>query len=152
VTEDPYNLERFVAAQNTGGTYESAVGELRRGQKTSHWIWFIFPQIAGLGYSPNSRKFAISSLAEAQAYLRHPVLGPRLVECATLMTQAAGTAEQILSGIDSQKLHSSMTLFQRAEPGQPLFQKVLDQYFGGVPDAGTTQRLIGARGQAERNQ
>jgi uncharacterized protein (DUF1810 family) len=140
--DDPYNLERFVTAQNAGGTYHRAIEELRRGRKTSHWMWFVFPQITGLGQSQMSRTYAISSLDEARAYLRHPVLGPRLLECAASVADAqAGTAEQIFGGIDTQKLHSSMTLFMRAEPGEPLFKQVLDRYFGGVPDAATDQRL-----------
>jgi uncharacterized protein (DUF1810 family) len=140
--DDPYNLERFVTAQNAGGTYHRAIKELRRGRKTSHWMWFVFPQITGLGQSQMSRTYAISSLEEARAYLRHPVLGPRLLECAASVADAqAGTAEQVFGGIDTQKLHSSMTLFMRAEPGEPLFKQVLDRYFGGVPDAATDQRL-----------
>jgi uncharacterized protein (DUF1810 family) len=140
--DDPYNLERFVTAQNAGGIYQHAVGELRRGRKTSHWMWFVFPQIAGLGQSPTSRTFAISSLVEAKAYLQHPLLGPRLIECAGLVASAqAGTAEQIFGGIDTQKLHSSMTLFLRAEPSEPLFKQVLDRYFDGVPDRATDQRV-----------
>jgi len=136
--DDPYNLERFVAAQDAGGTYARAVGELRRGQKTSHWMWFVFPQIAGLGQSQMSRAFAISSLDEAKAYLRHSVLGPRLIECAGIVAGArAGTAEQIFGGIDAQKLRSCMTLFLRAQPDEPLFQQVLDRYFGGLPDSAT---------------
>jgi len=139
---DPYNLERFVAAQNAGGTYERAVEELRRGHKTSHWMWFVFPQIAGLGESQMSRTYAISSLDEAQAYLRHPLLGPRLIECAGLVTAAqAPTAEHIFGGIDTRKLQSSMTLFQRAEPTQAIFGQVLDRYFGGVADSATNNRL-----------
>jgi uncharacterized protein (DUF1810 family) len=139
---DPYNLKRFVAAQDAGGTYQQAVAELRRGRKTSHWMWFVFPQIAGLGYSPTSRMFAISSLEEARAYLAHPVLGPRLVECATIVAQAQGrTAEQIFGGIDAQKLRSCVTLFLRADPGQPVFGEVLAQYFDGRPDSATDQRI-----------
>jgi uncharacterized protein (DUF1810 family) len=140
--DDPYNLKRFVAAQDAGGTYQRAVAELRRGRKTSHWMWFVFPQIAGLGHSPTSRMFAISSLAEARAYLAHPVLGPRLVECATIVTQAQGrSAEQIFGGIDAQKLRSCITLFLRADPGQPVFGQVLDRYFDGHPDLATDQRI-----------
>src|SRR5262245_14392645 len=139
---DTYDLERFVAAQDASGTYDRAVEELRRGRKTSHWMWFVFPQIAGLGYSATSRRYAISSLAEAQAYLEHPVLGPRLRECASLVVQAqAQSAEQIFGGIDAQKLQSSMTLFLRAAPDESLFQQVLDQYFGGQADPATDQRL-----------
>jgi uncharacterized protein (DUF1810 family) len=140
--DDPYSLKRFVAAQDAGGTYQQAVAELRRGRKTSHWIWFVFPQIAGLGYSATSRMFAISSLEEARAYLAHPVLGPRLVECATIMAQTQGrTAEQIFGGIDAQKLRSCVTLFLRADPGQPVFGQVLAQYFDGCPDPATDQRI-----------
>ena len=140
--EDPYNLERFVAAQNDGGTYDRAVGELRRGRKTTHWMWFVFPQIAGLGQSQMSRTFAISSLEEAKAYLRHPVLGPRLLESADIVATArAGSAEQIFGGIDAQKLHSCMTLFLRADPAETRFRQVLDRYFDGVPDAATDTRV-----------
>ena len=140
--DDPYNLERFVTAQNAGGSYEHAVEELRRGHKTSHWMWYVFPQIAGLGQSQMSRTYAIASLDEAKAYLRHPVLGPRLIECARSVANVkARTAEQIFGHIDAQKLHSSMTLFVRAEPTEPLFQQLLDRYFDGVPDAQTDKRL-----------
>jgi uncharacterized protein (DUF1810 family) len=139
---DDYNLERFVSAQNEDATYDDAVDELRRGRKLSHWMWFVFPQIAGLGYSATSRRYAISSLAEARAYLEHPILGPRLRECASLVVQAqAQSADWIFGSVDAQKLHSSMTLFLRAAPDEPLFQQVLDQYFGGQPDAATDQRL-----------
>jgi uncharacterized protein (DUF1810 family) len=139
---DSYDLERFVQAQNAGGTYGRAVEELRRGYKAGHWMWFVFPQIAGLGQSPTSRRYAISSLAEAKAYLEHPVLGPRLRECAGLVAQVQGrSAEQIFGGIDAQKLHSSMTLFLRAAPDETLFQQVLDQYFGGRADSATDRLL-----------
>jgi uncharacterized protein (DUF1810 family) len=136
--DDQYHLERFVAAQNAGQTFERAVAELRRGRKTSHWMWFVFPQIAGLGRSPTSRMYAISSLAEARAYLAHPVLGPRLGECAELVCGVEGrTAEQIFGSIDAQKLRSSATLFALADPTTQVFQRVLDQYFGGVADPAT---------------
>jgi uncharacterized protein (DUF1810 family) len=135
---DEYGLERFVEAQDQGATYQHAVDELRRGQKTSHWIWFIFPQIAGLGRSPASRHYAISSLEEARSYLRHPVLGPRLLECSEIVaTTERKTAMEIFGPIDAQKLRSSMTLFMRAAPEQPLFQQVLDRYFEGRPDPAT---------------
>ena len=141
-TEDPYNLHRFVAAQDAGGTYDRAMAELRGGRKTSHWMWFVFPQIAGLGYSSTSRTYAITSLEEAKAYLAHPVLGARLVECATILLGLPGrSAEQVFGDIDAQKLHSSATLFMRAAPGVPAFCQVLDQYFGGIPDSATEQRL-----------
>jgi len=139
---DPYDLERFVSAQDADGTFDRAQAELRRGQKTSHWMWFVFPQIAGLGQSPTSRKFAISSLEEAKAYLQHPVLGPRLLQCAGIIAANAGrSAEQTVGGIDAQKLHSSMTLFSHAAPGEPLFEQVLNQYFAGTADAATEQRI-----------
>jgi uncharacterized protein (DUF1810 family) len=142
IVADPYDLGRFVDAQNANGTYDRAVEELRQGRKTSHWMWFVFPQIAGLGHSAMTRRFAISSLDEAKAYLEHPVLGPRLRECAGLVAQAkAPSAEQIFGGIDAQKLQSSMTLFLRATPAEPLFAQVLDQYFGGQADSATDERL-----------
>ena len=140
--DDPYDLGRFVTAQDAGGTYGHATAELRRGRKTSHWMWFVFPQIAGLGQSPTSRRFAISSLGEACAYLAHPVLGPRLIECADIVAQTPGrTAEQIFGDLDAQKLHSSVTLFRRADPGQPVFAQVLDRYFDGLADPATDRRL-----------
>ena len=141
-TDDPYDLERFVTAQDAGRTYQRAVAELRAGRKTSHWMWFVFPQIAGLGYSPTARTYAITSLDEARAYLAHPVLGPRLAECAGILASLRGrTAEQIFGEIDAMKLGSSMTLFARAAPCEPVFRQVLDQYFGGVPDSATEQRI-----------
>jgi uncharacterized protein (DUF1810 family) len=141
-TGEQYDLQRFVTAQDAGGTYERAVAELRHGRKTSHWMWFVFPQIAGLGQSPTSRTYAISSLTEARQYLAHPLLGPRLLECAAIVAGLSGrTAAQIFGGIDAQKLRSSMTLFMRAAPAEPVFRQVLDQYFGGTPDAATDERL-----------
>jgi uncharacterized protein (DUF1810 family) len=140
--EDPYDLQRFVAAQDTGRTYEHAVAELRGGRKNSHWMWFVFPQIAGLGYSPAAQTYAITSLAEARAYLAHPVLGARLVESAAILTGVPGrTAEQIFGEVDAMKLRSSMTLFMHAAPDEPVFRQVLDQYFGGIPDSATEQRI-----------
>jgi uncharacterized protein (DUF1810 family) len=139
---DRYDLQRFVTAQDAGGTYRHAVAELRAGRKTSHWMWFVFPQIAGLGYSPTSQKYAITSLAEARAYLAHPVLGPRLTECVTILAGLAGrTAEQVFGEVDAMKLCSSMTLFARADPGEPVFRQVLEQYFDGIPDSATERRL-----------
>src|ERR1700683_1553515 len=132
---DPFDLDRFTAAQDAGETYDRAVAELRSGRKTGHWMWFAFPQIAGLGFSLASRRYAIRSLPEARAYLMHPVLGPRLTGWSLILTQAGGlTAEQIFGGIDATKLRLSMTLFRHADPGQPLFGRVLDQDFGGQPD------------------
>ena len=148
--DDGYDLERFVEAQDSGGTggsvYQDALAELRRGRKTSHWMWFVFPQVAGLGQSATSRRYAIASLAEAQAYLRHPVLGARLAEAARVLTERpGGDADQIFGGLDAQKLRSSMTLFHRADPDEPLFSQVLARYFGGQPDE-TTDRLLGQAG------
>jgi len=141
--DDPFELERFVAAQDGGGTYDAAVAELRQGRKRSHWMWFVFPQIAGLGQSPISRRYAISSLAEAEAYLAHPVLGPRLTESARILTELRDRgAQDIFGGIDAMKLRSSMTLFARADPANDVFRAVLDTYFGGVPDE-ATERLLG---------
>lgn len=137
-----YQLERFIDAQDGNGTYEQAVSELRSGRKVGHWMWFIFPQIAGLGHSSMSRKFAISSLAEAQAYLRHPILGPRLTKCAQLVAGINGkSATEIFGSIDALKLRSSMTLFMSAAPDEPVFQTVLDKYFNGSPDGATIDRL-----------
>jgi len=141
--EDPFDLERFVLAQDANGTYHRALEELRNGFKQTHWMWFVFPQVAGLGQSPTSRKYAITSLAEAEAYLRHPVLGPRLVESANAVAAHTGlSAVRIFGGIDAQKLRSSMTLFLRAAPEEPAFQEVLDRYFDGSPDP-ATDRLLG---------
>lgn len=146
---DPYDLRRFVAAQDAGRTYERAVGELRAGRKTGHWMWFVFPQIAGLGYSRTSQTYAIRSLAEARAYLRHPVLGQRLTDCARLLAQLTeSTAERIFGDVDAAKLRSSMTLFRHADPGQTLFGQVLDQYFGGQSDP-LTDRAVAAAGEAD---
>ena len=140
--DDPYDLNRFVAAQDAHGTYQQAVAELRRGRKTSHWMWFVFPQIAGLGHSPVARTYAISSLDEARAYLAHPVLGPRLVECATIVAQTPDrTAEQVFGGVDALKLRSCATLFHRAAPQEPVFATVLARFFDGRPDPGTDQRI-----------
>ncbi|MGO4235664.1 DUF1810 domain-containing protein [Pseudarthrobacter sp. YAF2] len=141
---EPFDLERFLTAQESGGTYGHALAELQLGNKTGHWMWFIFPQIAGLGQSATSRKYAISSLAEARVYLDHHVLGPRLLECALALTTHAGrSASDILGGIDAQKLRSSMTLFLRAAPGETVFKTVLAQYFDGEPDTATDDLLAG---------
>ena len=139
---DPYELERFVSAQDDGGTYAAAVAELRAGRKRSHWMWFVFPQIAGLGQSPISRRYAIASLAEAGAYLAHPVLGPRLSECVEILIGLRGpTAQDIFGGIDAIKLRSSMTLFAQVEHAAPVFDRVLDEFYGGVRDD-ATERLL----------
>jgi uncharacterized protein (DUF1810 family) len=158
--DDPYRLERFVSAQDRGGAYQRALAELRAGAKSSHWMWYVFPQVAGLGMSAMAREFAISSVAEARAYLAHPMLGPRLRECARVVADTQGRpAERIFGPVDAMKLRSSMTLFQAADPlaadppgdgtpgdgtpaaGQNVFSAVLAKYFGGVPDEATLARL-----------
>jgi uncharacterized protein (DUF1810 family) len=146
VVADPFDLERFVAAQDAHATYDAAVAELRAGRKASHWMWFVFPQIAGLGMSQTSQLYAITSLAEATAYLDHPVLGPRLVLCAQILVGLGGDdAEWIFGDIDAQKLQSSMTLFLRAAPSVGVFAQVLDQYFNGIADPATDLLLATAR-------
>ena len=139
---DPFELRRFVRAQDSGDTYDEAVRELRAGRKQSHWMWFVFPQVAGLGRSGTARHFAISGLAEARAYLAHPLLGPRLVDAARVLTELDATDPVVVLGpIDAQKLRSSMTLFARAAPQERVFQDVLDQYFAGRADDATISRL-----------
>ncbi|MBT0772757.1 DUF1810 domain-containing protein [Kineosporia sp. J2-2] len=142
MSDDPFDLARFVEAQDSGGTYDQAVRELRAGAKTSHWMWFVFPQVAGLGLSPTSVRYAISGLPEARTYLAHPVLGPRLVECATILLGLSGrTATGVLGEIDAAKLRSSMTLFAYADPEQETFRAVLSKFFDGEEDDATTARL-----------
>lgn len=139
---DPHDLSRFVDAQDRDGTYERALAELRAGRKTSHWIWFVFPQIAGLGRSATAQHFAIASPAEARAYLEHPVLGARLRQSAEALLDVEGrTAEEILGPTDAMKLRSSMTLFAAVDPGEPCFRQILDRYFDGHDDHATTSRL-----------
>ena len=135
------DLERFVQAQD-GGTYDTALAELRAGAKRSHWMWFVFPQVAGLGRSSTAQHYAISGLAEARAYLAHPVLGPRLVECARVLT-GLGTADpvRVFGPVDALKLRSSMTLFAAAAPDEPVFAAVLERFFAGERDDETTRRL-----------
>jgi uncharacterized protein (DUF1810 family) len=136
------DLQRFVDAQDRGGTYNRALRELRAGRKEGHWIWFVFPQIAGLGRSETSRHYALSGLDEAAAYLAHPVLGPRLVESAQALLDLPGDdAVAVLGPVDATKLCSSMTLFASAAPDRPVFRQVLDRYFGGRLDEVTTSRL-----------
>ena len=137
-----YDLERFMTAQDAGGTYEQALAELRRGRKTSHWMWYVFPQVAGLGRSSTARFYALSGLPEAQAYVAHPVLGPRLRECASALTELSGSDPvAVVGSVDALKLRSSMTLFARADPTEPVYAAVLDQYFAGAPDESTLQLL-----------
>lgn len=140
----PDDLVRFLAAQEP--VYGRVLDELRRGRKASHWMWFIFPQVAGLGESPTSQYYAISSLDEARAYLADPVLGSRLRECAALVLATAGqSTEAIFGRIDALKLRSCMTLFHRAVPDEPLFAQVLDRFYGGLADGATDRLLGGAR-------
>lgn len=137
---DPYELQRFVDAQDR--VYGRVVSELRAGHKTSHWMWFVFPQLAGLGSSPMAQRYAISSLDEASAYLAHPVLGPRLRECTQLVLDVIGRdISDILGYPDNLKFHSSMTLFAAVDGAPQLFETALVQYFAGKPDAKTLEML-----------
>lgn len=138
---DPYNLERFVEAQR--GTFEEACAELRRGRKTGHWMWFIFPQVAGLGFSEMSQRYAIRSLEEARAYLQHATLGPRLREVCGIVNGIGGkSAHQVFGSPDDMKLRSSMTLFAKATKENAVFVEVIEKYFGGEFDERTVE-LIG---------
>lgn len=138
-----HELDRFLAAQDSGDTYTRALAELHAGQKTGHWMWFVFPQLAGLGRSPTAQRYAISSVDEARAYVEHPVLGARLRECATaLLSVEDSSAREILGSIDALKLRSSMTLFERADPQEALWGEVLERYFAGERDE-LTWRLLG---------
>lgn len=142
MSDDPYRLGRFVRAQDDGGTYERAVDEMRDGAKRTHWMWYVFPQIDGLGRSTMAQEYAISGLAEARAYLDHPVLGPRLRECAAVLADGPESdAVRIFGFTDATKLRSSMTLFAHAAPGEPLFRRVLDRFYDGAEDDATTSRL-----------
>jgi uncharacterized protein (DUF1810 family) len=137
---DRYNLQRFVDAQ--AGVYEQACAELRAGRKRSHWMWFVFPQIRGLGSSPMAMQYAISSLEEAKAYLEHAVLGARLRECAGIVVGLDGkTVEAIFGYPDDLKFHSSMTLFAQVEKSGGVFGEALKKYFGGEMDRGTLERI-----------
>jgi uncharacterized protein (DUF1810 family) len=145
MTDDMRDLERFVRAQDSGGTYASALSELRAGAKRGHWMWFVLPQLSGLGRSETARAYAVSGLAEARAYLRHPVLGPRLRECADAL-DALDTDDpvRVLGPVDAAKLRSSMTLFELSAPdpkeAEP-FARVLEHFFDGRRDDATTEML-----------
>lgn len=140
MADDPYDLERFVEAQR--GVFDEACAELRRGRKTGHWIWFIFPQIAGLGFSAMSQHYSIHSLHEARAFLEHPVLGPRLREVCEIVNGIQGkTAHEIFGSPDDIKLRSSMTLFAHAAEDNAVFLEVLRKYFGGVEDRRTVELI-----------
>jgi len=137
---DPFDLQRFVDAQKRN--YDDALAELKAGRKTSHWMWYVFPQIAGLGFSAMAQTYAIGSLAEAKAYLSHPVLGPRLRECVAAVNAVTGrTAHEIFGSPDDVKFRSSLTLFAAAAPEEPLFGQALAAYFGGEPDPRTLEAL-----------
>lgn len=138
--EDRFDLSRFVHAQS--GVHEQVVAELRAGRKRSHWMWFVFPQVEGLGHSAMAQRYAISSVDEARAYLEHPVLGARLRECSALVLAVPGkTVHEIFGSPDDLKFHSSMTLFHRAAPAEPLFGECLQKYFAGQEDRSTLARL-----------
>ena len=138
---DPFDLERFVQAQ--AGSYDAALAELRAGRKRSHWMWFVFPQIAGLGLSDMSRRYAIASLAEARAFLAHDVLGPRLWKCVeAVLSHQGDSAVSIMGTIDATKLRSSLTLFARAADDPDIFDRCLAAFFGGQPDPATLARLL----------
>ncbi len=140
MTTDPYNLQRFVDAQKP--VFERVVSELGAGRKTSHWMWFVFPQIEGLGQSAMAKLYAISSLKEAESYLRHPVLGARLLQCTALVNDIEGrTALEIFGSPDDMKFRSSMSLFARATGTPSAFSQALAIYFAGVADPATLQRL-----------
>ena len=137
---DPYDLNRFVDAQDAD--YDAAITEIRSGRKRSHWMWYVFPQIAGLGFSPTSQYFAIRSLAEAKAYLAHPILGPRLQECADALLVLQGrSAHDIFGSPDDLKLRSSATLFAQAAPAGSAFHRIIETYFEGRPDERTLAAL-----------
>lgn len=139
---DPYDLARFVAAQDAAAVYEQALAELHAGRKRGHWMWFVFPQLAGLGHSATSRHFAIASLDQARAYLQHPLLGARLRASAeALLGHPESSASELLGTVDALKLRSSMTLFARADPAEAAFGRVLDAFFDGEPDP-ITARLL----------
>lgn len=137
-----FALERFVAAQDAGGTYDQALAELWSGRKRSHWMWFVFPQLAGLGRSSTAREFAVSGLPEARAYLAHQVLGRRLLRCTQALLDLDGSDPvAVLGPVDAVKLRSSMTLFARAAPQEAAFRAVLERYFGGAEDDATLALL-----------
>jgi len=140
MNEDPYNLTRFLTAQD--GIYDQALAELKRGKKETHWMWFIFPQIDGLGRSEMAIRYAIKSRQEAEAYLQHPILGPRLTECSTALLQIHGkTASDIMGCPDDLKLNSSMTLFAAISKPGSVFHQVIDKYFQGQTDQKTIDLL-----------
>ena len=144
---DPYNLDRFVQAQAVN--YETALAEIKRGRKRSHWMWYVFPQFAGLGSSPMSQRYAITSLEECEAYLRHPLLGPRLRTCSEAVLAIEGrSASDIFGYPDDMKLKSSATLFGCVSPKGSVFDRIIEKYFDGQADA-FTLRLVGPHSRPE---
>ncbi len=138
--DDPFDLQRFVDAQ--AGVHQTALAELKAGRKRSHWMWFVFPQVAGLGFSPMAQAYAISGLEEARAYLAHPLLGARLLACTVAVNALEGrSAHDIFGSPDDLKFRSSMTLFARAAPDEPAFRGALAKYYGGQEDPQTVARL-----------
>jgi uncharacterized protein (DUF1810 family) len=140
VSPEADHLERFVTAQDA--VWSDVLAELAAGDKRSHWMWFVFPQLRGLGHSPTAQRYGLASLFEARAYAAHPVLGARLLECARLLDAVQGrSALDIFGPVDAMKLRSCLTLFERAVPQEPLFSRLLDRYAGGVRDAATLAML-----------
>ena len=145
---DPHDLNRFVQAQK--GDYERALSEVKSGRKRSHWMWYIFPQFDGLGFSPTSKRYAIKSSAEAEAYLKHPILGSRLTKCIEAALSVEGrTAHEIFGSPDDMKLQSCATLFAYVSPAGSVFEQLLDKYFQGKRDT-KTLRLLGAAPEDEQ--
>jgi uncharacterized protein (DUF1810 family) len=145
-----HDLDRFVDAQEADGTYDHALRELRAGHKRTHWMWFVFPQVAGLGTSETSRRYALETVGAARAFLAHPVLGPRLLDCVDALLElpdgrgdgtAGPSAADVLGDVDAMKLHSSLTLFSQADPSEPRFARALERFFGGTLDPATLERL-----------
>lgn len=144
----PFDLRRFVEAQDAHGTYDRAITELRAGRKVTHWMWFVFPQLAGLGRSATAQRFAIADIDEAQAYLAHDVLGARLLQCSAIVaSHHKRSATDIFGNIDAQKLRSSMTLFLRADSSREVFAEVLQRFYSGSPDQ-ATDALLKSPGRA----
>lgn len=141
MSADPFDLARFVAAQEP--VIATVLAELRAGRKRSHWMWFVFPQLRGLGHSAMATRYGIASLAEARAYLAHPVLGTRLRDGTALVIAAPGSARDILGSPDDLKLHACATLFAAADPAEPVFAAALGRFFGGQPHAATQRMLAG---------
>ena len=144
MSSDPYNLSRFLKAQ--GPVYEQALAEIRAGRKRTHWMWYVFPQFAGLGHSPTSVHYAVASSDEAETYLAHPILGPRLIECAEAVLENEGrSASDIFGSPDDLKLRSSATLFAAVAPDGSVFHRIIDKFFDGEQDVRTIELMSRAR-------